>query len=115
LIPENHITDDYPFIQAAPGSLLESIPPTRRVRVAKDGCGNYTTINDAVKNAPINQNSYFLIYIDEGTYEEYVVVSMDHPYLILAGAGEGKTIITGNRSNVTGWGTYYSATLGIYN
>lgn len=100
--------------QAMPGSIFESIPAMRRVRVAKDGSGNYTTINDAVKNAPINQNSYFLIYIEEGVYEEYVVVPIDRPYLILAGAGEGKTIITGNRSNVTGWGTYYSATVGNF-
>lgn len=102
-------------MQPAPaGSILQSTPPERRVRVAKDDSGNYTTITDAVKNAPIYQNTYFLRYIDEGIYE-YVVISVDRPYLILAGAGEGKTIITGNCSNATGWDTHYSATLGTIN
>lgn len=63
---------------------------------------------------PTNQNVYFLISVSEGIFEEYVVVTADHPYLVLVGAGEGKTIITGKHSNVTGWRTYDSATLGKF-
>ncbi|KAJ1696392.1 hypothetical protein LUZ63_004904 [Rhynchospora breviuscula] len=111
--PADNTDTENPITQATAGAIIESVPASRRVRVAKDGSGNFTTINDAVKNAPLNQNAYFLIYVDEGKYEEYVLISSDRAYLILAGAGEGKTIITGNRSTGTGWGTYYSSTVAV--
>lgn len=101
----------YPIMGPASRSLRDSIPARRRLRVAKDGSGNFATINDAVKNVPTNQNEYFLISVGEGTFEEYVEVTADRPYIVLVGAGEGKTIITGKHSKGTGWGTFYSATL----
>lgn len=106
-----HPPHKYPILGALSGSLLDTIPPWHRLRFAKDGSGNFTTINDAVKNVPKNQNVYFFISVAEGIFEEYVVVTADRPYLVLVGAGEGKTIITGKHSNVTGWRTYDSATL----
>ncbi|KAJ4814200.1 Pectinesterase [Rhynchospora pubera] len=110
---QDNTETEIPITQATPGAIIESVPASRRVRVAKDGSGNFKTINDAVKNVPLNQNAYFLIYVDEGKYEEYVLITSDRPYLILAGAGEGKTIITGNRSTGTGWGTFYSSTVAV--
>ncbi|KAI4349685.1 hypothetical protein L6164_010245 [Bauhinia variegata] len=86
------------------------------VVVSQDGSGNFTTINDAVAAAPINSNGtdgYYLIYIAEGVYEEYVSIPINKPYLIMIGDGINRTIITGNRSAGDGWTTFNSATFAV--
>lgn len=48
------------------------------VVVSQDGSGNFSTINDAVAAAPNNtkaESGYFLIYITQGVYEEYVSIA----------------------------------------
>uniref|UniRef100_A0A1S3XAY4 Probable pectinesterase/pectinesterase inhibitor 39 n=1 Tax=Nicotiana tabacum TaxID=4097 RepID=A0A1S3XAY4_TOBAC len=42
--------------------------------VAKDGSGNFTTINEALSAASNSTNTRFVIYIKEGSYFEYVEV-----------------------------------------
>lgn len=85
------------------------------VTVKKDGTGNFTTINDAIAAAPNNSVStdgYFMIYVTEGVYEEYVSIAKNKKYLMMVGDGINKTIITGNHSYVDGWTTFNSATFG---
>lgn len=85
------------------------------VTVKKDGTGNFSTINDAIAAAPNNSastNGYFMIYVTEGIYEEYVSIAKNKKYLMMIGDGINKTIITGNRSFVDGWTTFNSATFG---
>jgi pectinesterase len=57
------------------------------VVVSKDGSGNFTTINDAVAAAPNNTINatigYFLIFIKEGVYEEYVSIPQNKAYLMM--------------------------------
>ncbi|KAL3733476.1 hypothetical protein ACJRO7_022925 [Eucalyptus globulus] len=79
--------------------------------VAKDGSGNFTSINDAVAAAPTHSKTRFVIYIKEGVYFEYVVVDSTKTNLMFVGDGIGKTSIRGNRNNVDGWSTYLSATV----
>lgn len=85
------------------------------VVVSQDGSGNFTTINDAVNAAPTNNNvsdGYFLIYINEGVYEEYVSIPINKPFLMMVGDGINRTIITGNHSAGDGWTTFNSPTFG---
>lgn len=80
--------------------------------VAKNGPANFTTIGDAIKAAPNNSLKRINIKVMAGVYDEYIVVEAEKTNLTIIGEGIDKTIITGNRSNATGFGTYYSATIG---
>ncbi|KAL3648066.1 putative pectinesterase/pectinesterase inhibitor 41 [Castilleja foliolosa] len=83
------------------------------VVVAKDGTGNFSSINDAVNVAPNNTNGlngYFLIYIKAGVYAEYVNIPKNKKYLMMLGDGINQTIITGNKSVGDGSTTFDSGT-----
>ncbi|XP_004247401.2 probable pectinesterase/pectinesterase inhibitor 7 [Solanum lycopersicum] len=86
------------------------------VVVSQDGSGNFSTINDAVAAAPNNtkaESGYFLIYITQGVYEEYVSIAKNKKYLMMIGDGINQTIITGNHSFVDGWTTFNSSTFSV--
>ncbi|XP_010536284.1 PREDICTED: probable pectinesterase/pectinesterase inhibitor 20, partial [Tarenaya hassleriana] len=90
-----------------------SVMVSDTVIVSQDGTGNFSSINDAVSAAPNNTNGangYFLIYVMEGVYEEYVSIPKNKKYLMMIGDGINRTIITGNRSVGDGWTTFNSAT-----
>lgn len=81
--------------------------------VAKDGSGNYTTIQAAVDAAPQKSSNRYTIYIKAGTYAEQVNVNKTTKNLVFIGDGRNQTIITGslhvaNSINMT---TFKSATL----
>lgn len=87
------------------------------VTVSPYGTDNYTSIGDAIAAAPNNtkpQDGYFLIYVRQGHYEEYVIVPKDKKNVLLVGDGINKTIITGNHSVIDGWTTFNSSTFGKY-
>ncbi|KAK1308182.1 putative pectinesterase/pectinesterase inhibitor 25 [Acorus calamus] len=91
--------------------LLE--PTSDAVRVN----ANFTTINDAVAFAPNNtdiSDGYFVIFVKEGVYQEYVLVPKNKKNLMLVGDGMNRTIVTGNHSVVDGWTTYNSATFAVH-
>ncbi|CAN4084882.1 unnamed protein product [Withania somnifera] len=81
------------------------------ITVAKDGSGNFTTVNEAVKAVPQGYEGRFYIYIKEGVYEENVVVSQVN--LTFVGDGSQKSIITGSKNVVDDLTTYKSATVVI--
>lgn len=60
--------------------------------VAKDGSGDYTTINEALKAAPSDRTSPWLIFIKEGVYEEQVI--LNKPFIHLVGEGRDKVILS---------------------
>jgi pectinesterase len=92
---------------------LNRIPDNRRIVVAQDGTGNFRTINEAISAAPAGATDYFLIIVKEGRYIEKVVIPIEKPFLVLAGAGKNATVITGNCSYASGWNTWDSATVGM--
>ncbi|XP_038974437.1 probable pectinesterase/pectinesterase inhibitor 41 [Phoenix dactylifera] len=99
------------LLQATDAVLVNDI-----VVVSQDGSGNFTTIGDAVDSAPDNldgSSGYYLIYVDAGVYEEYVVISKKKKYLMMIGDGINQTVVTGNHSVVDGWTTFNSATLAV--
>ncbi|KAH8943080.1 hypothetical protein BDL97_13G030000 [Sphagnum fallax] len=80
--------------------------------VAKDGSGQYHTVQAAINAAPQNSASKWTIRVKAGLYNEIVTIPSTATNLVLMGDGAGQTIITGNLSvggsNVT---TYLSATV----
>ncbi|KAG8389513.1 hypothetical protein BUALT_Bualt02G0237200 [Buddleja alternifolia] len=81
--------------------------------VAKDGSGNFTTINEALAAAPNNSDTRFVIYIKAGVYYEYIEVERRKRNIMFLGDGIGKTLIKGNRSVVDGWTTFRSSTVAV--
>jgi len=85
------------------------------VVVSQDGSGNFTTINDAINAAPNNtvvDDGYFIVFITEGVYQEYLSIAKNKKYLMLVGDGINQTIITGNHSVGDNFTTFNSATVG---
>ncbi|OIV95529.1 hypothetical protein TanjilG_11113 [Lupinus angustifolius] len=73
---------------------------------------NYTSIGKAIDAAPNNtraEDGYFLIYVREGYYEEYVIVPKEKNNILLIGDVINRTVITGNHSVIDGWTTFNSS------
>lgn len=65
---------------------------TTDITVAKDGSGNFTTVQSALDSIPANNKSRKIIHIKNGTYMEKVRVNK--PYVSLIGEDKEKTVIT---------------------
>ncbi|KAI4377495.1 hypothetical protein MLD38_015109 [Melastoma candidum] len=83
--------------------------PKPNVIIAKDGSGNFTTINAALAAMPKEYTGKYIIYIKAGTYNETVVVTTNMINVLMYGDGSQKTIITGNKNYVDGVSTYLTA------
>ncbi|KMT03431.1 hypothetical protein BVRB_8g191160 [Beta vulgaris subsp. vulgaris] len=83
------------------------------ITVAKDGSGNFTTINDCLKSLPENRTERIYIYIKGGFYEEYVTVTKKMKNITMFGEGSQKSVITGNKNFVDGVRTYETATFAV--
>nr|VDD48132.1 unnamed protein product [Brassica oleracea] len=93
--------------------LLETNGVSYDVSVAQDGTGNFTTIMDAVKEAPDYSWTRFVIYIKKGLYLENVEIKKKKWNLVMLGDGIDVTIISGNRSYIDGSTTFRSATFAV--
>ena len=69
--------------------------------VAKDGSGDYTSIQAAVTAAPASRTAVFTIYIKDGIYSEKVTVPSTKPFLQLVGQSVANTILTWRDDNTT--------------
>ncbi|MFJ4619859.1 pectinesterase family protein [Streptomyces sp. NPDC088812] len=80
--------------------------------VAKDGSGQYTTVQAAVDAVPANNTSRVVISVAPGTYRETVKVPSNKPYVTIQGSGSSRkdTVIVYNNAAGTqkpdGSGTY---------
>ncbi|OMP00612.1 Pectinesterase, catalytic [Corchorus olitorius] len=101
------------------GKLLSSWnPATSRadIVVAKDGSGNFKTINEAVAAVARMGNKRpqrVIVHVKAGVYNEKVDIDRDVKNLMLVGDGIDRTIVTGNRNVPDGASTYGSATFGV--
>ena len=83
--------------------------------VARDGSGDYTSLQAAIDAAPEGVRAPTLILVRPGLYEERVVVHKDN--LRIVGADAASTVITGSacakdlRADGTEKTTFLSATL----
>lgn len=85
-----------------------------QIVVAKDGSGQFKSINEALKHVPKKNENPFVIYIREGVYHEYVYVTKEMKHVVFMGDGGTKTRITGNKSVFkTKVDTYRSCTVAV--
>lgn len=99
-------------------ALLAGGPPVDvrpDVIVAQDGSGKYKTINESLKDIPLNGDKLFVLYIKAGIYNEKITFNMAMTHLMVIGDGPTKTKITGAQNVADGTTTYLSATVGMYN
>ncbi|KAK4572042.1 hypothetical protein RGQ29_030451 [Quercus rubra] len=82
--------------------------------VAKDGSGNYKTVQAAINAASRRRGTgRFVIHVKRGVYFENIEVGNNNNNIMLIGDGMRFTIITSGRSVGAGDTTYSSATAGI--
>ncbi|XP_027102804.1 probable pectinesterase/pectinesterase inhibitor 17 [Coffea arabica] len=99
------------WITTSERRLLQSWNPTgwANLVVAKDGSGDYTTVQDAINAASQRpETDRFVIYVKAGIYKEYLQIESSNIFMV--GDGIGQTIITGNRFNGDQDGTITTAT-----
>ncbi|PON78277.1 Pectin lyase fold/virulence factor [Trema orientale] len=99
------------WLSAADRRLLQSGSGTANVVVAADGSGDYRTVSEAVKAAPDNSKTRYVIKIKAGVYRENVDVSKKKKNIMFWGDGRKTTIITASRNVVDGSTTFNSATV----
>lgn len=91
------------------------IPPAYDVVVAKNGTGNYTSLQDAINASPNNRTTPWKIFIKKGKYVEPVVIPSNKPFLQLIGENMAETIISfdnySGKANPAG-GTFGTSTCG---
>ncbi|UUU20380.1 pectinesterase family protein [Streptomyces sp. DSM 40750] len=80
--------------------------------VAKDGSGQYTSVQKAVDAVPANNTARVVISVAPGTYREVVKVPSNKPHVTIQGSGGSRkdtTIVYGNAAGMQkpdGSGTY---------
>lgn len=92
--------------------MLKSVKVTLKpnVTVAKDGTGDFTTVNEALAKMPEEYEGRYVIYIKEGVYEEQVNVTKNMVNVTMYGDGSKRTIITGSKNFIDGTRTFLTAT-----
>ncbi|KAH0452636.1 hypothetical protein IEQ34_019935 [Dendrobium chrysotoxum] len=80
------------------------------VTVAKDGSGDFKTINDALNAMPTKYTGRYVIYVKTGIYEEHVVMGKEKKSVTIYGDGSQKSIVTGSLNWVDGVQTSQTAT-----
>lgn len=65
--------------------------------IARDGTGDYTSVQAAINAAPAARTQPWLIFIKNGTYKEHVDIPSTKPYMNLIGQSRDSVIISGAR------------------
>ncbi|XP_047308039.1 pectinesterase-like [Impatiens glandulifera] len=83
------------------------------VTVALDGSGQFKTISDALAAMPTAYEGRYNIYVKEGIYQEYPIVSKNMINVTIYGDGSQKSVVTGNKNFVDGVRTFQTATFTV--
>lgn len=75
-------------------SFSNAIAQTYDVIVAKDGSGNFTSLQAAIDAAPANSVVPYKIFIKNGKYKEKITVPSNKPFIHLFGESVAKVILT---------------------
>ncbi|MED6150616.1 hypothetical protein PIB30_074068 [Stylosanthes scabra] len=108
--------DDFPsWFSGHERKLLASSEIKAHVVVAKDGSGDFKTVQEGLDAAAKRavKTSRFVIHVKKGVYRENIEVEKNNDNVMLVGDGMRTTIITGSRNSKDGYTTYSSATAGI--
>lgn len=85
-----------PVATAVTGSINDAtqVPPGTALVVARDGSGNYTTVQAAINAAPAGRTSPYIIFIRNGIYKEKINIPSSKPFIQLVGESVANTILT---------------------
>jgi pectin methylesterase-like acyl-CoA thioesterase len=83
--------------------------PTAVIAVAKDGSGQFTTVQAAISSVSSINNKWLTIYIKNGTYRE--VIHVNKPYIKMIGESNTGTILTYDNCSSTAGSTSGSASI----
>ncbi len=64
--------------------------------VAKDGSGNFTTVQAAINAAPTGRTAPYKIFIRNGVYKEKINIPSTKPFIQLIGESVANTLLTDN-------------------
>ncbi|KAL4351784.1 hypothetical protein GQ457_06G023680 [Hibiscus cannabinus] len=97
-------------------SRLENDPSKLKpdVVVAKDGSGDFKTIEDAVTRIHHDGQKPFVIYIKKGIYQENIIFNYNLTNIALIGDGKEDTRITGSLDFADGLNTFNTATVAVH-
>jgi pectinesterase len=107
-----------PVVVVRPASV--SLKDSADFVVAKDGSGNFTSLQAAVNAVPDYRKKRTVIYIKNGVYNEKVIIPASKQFLALVGESAEKTVIAygdwAQKKNILGEdiGTSGSSTIYIY-
>jgi pectinesterase len=73
------------------------------ITVARDGSGNYTTIQSAIDAVPDNSTDRTVVFIKNGIYIEKVVIPSTKTNLTLVGEDVNQTILSWNEAVAVQW------------
>ncbi|WP_411346762.1 pectinesterase family protein [Paenibacillus sp. WLX1005] len=79
------------------------------ITVAKDGSGQFTTVQAAINSIESGNKNPINIYVKNGTYTEKLTFPQDKPYITLTGQSADKTILTYNDTSASAGGTTNSS------
>jgi pectinesterase len=77
------------------GSLVAAAQ-TKKIIVAKDGTGNYTTVQAAFDAVPLSNKKLVIIYVRNGTYQEKLHLDSSKNFVTLIGEDKFKAVLTYN-------------------
>jgi pectinesterase len=72
----------------------ESKKSERKIIVAKDGSGNFTTVQAALNAVPLKNKKPITIYIKNGIYKEKLLLDSSKQFVTLIGEDKRNTILT---------------------
>jgi pectinesterase len=78
--------------------------------VAKDGSGNFKSIQAAINAVPKDFRGRYVIYVKAGVYDEIVLIPKDKTNIYMYGDGPKRSRVTGHKSNADGLTTQDTAT-----
>ncbi len=91
------------------------VTPAYDALVARDGTGQYSSIQAAINAAPAGRTSAWRIYIKQGKYVEPVIIPSNKPFIQLIGERMAETILSydnySGKANPAG-GTFGTSTCG---
>jgi pectinesterase len=88
--------------------------PQPNAVVAKDGSGQFKSVQDAVNAYPKNQQGRYVIYVKAGVYDEIVMITKEKVNIFMYGDGPKNSRVTGRKSFADGITTMKTATFCTY-
>ncbi|AQK44030.1 pectin methylesterase 1 [Zea mays] len=87
--------------------------PKPNAIVAKDGSGQFKSIQQAVDAVPKGHQGRYVIYVKAGLYDEIVMVPKDKVNIFMYGDGPKQSRVTGRKSFADGITTMKTATFSV--